>query len=391
MPKWSGKFGAILEQNSGKIRAEKKKRGCLFCALSDLNLFLDFIISWDSETLRWTLLIQHLVLESCPLSLMIRWRDANLVARIVTSLITCNDIAGQTKARVWIASFLKSWFSGRGWGQQLFSFQSPAVQWIARTSSLNCLSCRNPYQTPHSLNCLPPFHWNPLFFTEKCFVASPSQNRLWFLWERKKTHKEKIKHKQPFPGILGGILFVCFVSPTRNDQKKTPKQIFGTHPVPGQSRKFIYVYVLFLSLILQESRKRGPQKRGPQKRCPQSMSVSTMRGRYSNSVSAFLCDSPQRRVSWGRVYSLVLEAPRQSILNFRIGFLSWIGPPFPILSVLEPPKRAGKVCCAKNVEKCFWHCLLVWPPLQILAMKVDFIFANSGWWKTFRKVPVKCC
>ena len=68
----------------------------------------------------------------------------------------------------------KSWFSGRGWGQQLFNFQSPAVQWMARSSSLNCHSCRNPYQTPHSLNCLPPFHWKTLFFTETCFVASPS-------------------------------------------------------------------------------------------------------------------------------------------------------------------------------------------------------------------------
>ena len=66
-------------------------------------------------------------------------------------------------------------FLGREGGQQLFSFQSPAVHWMARTSSLNCLSCRNPYQTPHSLNCLPPFHWKPLFFTEECFVASPSQ------------------------------------------------------------------------------------------------------------------------------------------------------------------------------------------------------------------------
>ena len=75
--------------------------------------------------------------------------------------------------------FGKSRFLGRGWGQQLFNFQSPAVQWMAWTSSLNCLSCRNPYQTPDSLNCLPPFHWKPLFFTEKCFVASPSQNRLW--------------------------------------------------------------------------------------------------------------------------------------------------------------------------------------------------------------------
>ena len=47
------------------------------------------------------------------------------------------------------------------------SFQSPAVQWMAPTSSLNCLSCRYPYQTPHSLNYLPPFHWKiPLFHTQ---------------------------------------------------------------------------------------------------------------------------------------------------------------------------------------------------------------------------------
>ena len=48
-------------------------------------------------------------------------------------------------------------------------------------------------------------------------------------------------------------------------------------------------------------------------------SVSTMQGRYWNSVSAFLLDSLQWRVTWGWVYSLVLEASRQSILNFRIG------------------------------------------------------------------------
>ena len=59
-------------------------------------------------------------------------------------------------------------FSGRGWGQELFNFQSPAVQWMARTSSLNCLSCRSPYKplinwiaSPLSLN--PPFfHWKML-------------------------------------------------------------------------------------------------------------------------------------------------------------------------------------------------------------------------------------
>ena len=41
-----------------------------------------------------------------------------------------------------------------------------------------------------------------------------------------------------------------FFSPIRNDPKKTHKQIFGTHPVPGQSRKFFYVCVFFLSLII---------------------------------------------------------------------------------------------------------------------------------------------
>ena len=41
---------------------------------------------------------------------------------------------------------------------------------------------------------------------------------------------------------------MCFLSPIRNDPKKTHKQIFGTHPVWGQSCKFVYVYVFFLSL-----------------------------------------------------------------------------------------------------------------------------------------------
>ena len=60
------------------------------------------------------------------------------------------------------------WFSGRGWGQQLCSFQSPVVHWLAWTSSLSYLSCRNPYQTPHSQNVSPLctetpfFHWKVL-------------------------------------------------------------------------------------------------------------------------------------------------------------------------------------------------------------------------------------
>ena len=43
---------------------------------------------------------------------------------------------------------------------------------MARTSSLNCLSCRNPFQTPHSLNCLPPSTEKP-FFSLKSASSHP--------------------------------------------------------------------------------------------------------------------------------------------------------------------------------------------------------------------------
>ena len=65
-----------------------------------------------------------------------------------------------------------------GPGQQLFNFRSPAVHWMARTSSLNCLSCRNLYQTPHSLNPSPLFTENP-FFSLKSASSDPlPKNRL---------------------------------------------------------------------------------------------------------------------------------------------------------------------------------------------------------------------
>ena len=57
----------------------------------------------------------------------------------------------------------KSWFSERGWGQQLFSFQSPAGHWMAWISSLKCQSLPNPSFT----ECLPPFHWKALFSPKK--------------------------------------------------------------------------------------------------------------------------------------------------------------------------------------------------------------------------------
>ena len=47
---------------------------------------------------------------------------------------------------------------------------------MALTSSLNCLSCRSPYQSIHSLNAFHSFSEKALFFTGFCFVASPSPN-----------------------------------------------------------------------------------------------------------------------------------------------------------------------------------------------------------------------
>ena len=52
---------------------------------------------------------------------------------------------------------------------QRFTESPGPLHWI------NCLSCRNPYQTPPFTELPPPFHWKTLFFTEKRFVASPSQ------------------------------------------------------------------------------------------------------------------------------------------------------------------------------------------------------------------------
>ena len=86
-----------------------------------------------------------------------------------------HPIPGQSRKFVYVYVF----FLSQRWGQQLFTFQSPAVHWIARTSSLNCFSCRNPYQTPHSVNCLPPFHWKPLFSLKSASSHPFPKNRLW--------------------------------------------------------------------------------------------------------------------------------------------------------------------------------------------------------------------
>ena len=53
---------------------------------------------------------------------------------------------------------------------------------MARTSSLNCLSCRSPYQTPHSLNASPLFTEKP-FFSLKSAVSHPLPKN-WILSEQ---------------------------------------------------------------------------------------------------------------------------------------------------------------------------------------------------------------
>ena len=47
-------------------------------------------------------------------------------------------------------------------------------------SSLNCLYCRNPYQTPYSLNCLPPFTEHPFFSLKSASSHPLPKNRLWY-------------------------------------------------------------------------------------------------------------------------------------------------------------------------------------------------------------------
>ena len=54
---------------------------------------------------------------------------------------------------------------------------------------------------------------------------------------------------------------MCFFSPIRNDpKKKAHKQIIGTHPVPGQSRKIcLCLCVFFLSLTFRTKKATAPE------------------------------------------------------------------------------------------------------------------------------------
>ena len=62
----------------------------------------------------------------------------------------------------------------------------------------------------------------------------------------KKKHINRIS--TGFSRDFWGDFVYVFGSPIRNYPEKTHKQFFATHPDQGQSRKFVYVYVFFLSL-----------------------------------------------------------------------------------------------------------------------------------------------
>ena len=84
------------------------------------------------------------------------WFYLEIFLLILVSLQTesrVNSLVGYAKNCLSWKICSKSRSSRRGWGQLLFNFQSLVVHWIARISSLHCLSCRNPYQTL--------IHWMP--------------------------------------------------------------------------------------------------------------------------------------------------------------------------------------------------------------------------------------
>ena len=122
------------------------------------------------------------------------------------------------------------------------------------------LGCPKPYNSrhlrlpEHFQNYLPPpqYGWGRFFF-QKWFRRGPPRAVVMefpaVLSRERKKHIKKKTRKQNFqgivPGFWGGISFMCFFSPIRNDPKKTHKQLFGTHPVPGQSRTFVYMFMCF--------------------------------------------------------------------------------------------------------------------------------------------------
>ena len=156
---WQGPLGGLPHPSypspfpSLRRKEEEVKR------LRPRNEHLCFIpLPWPSRTCVTKILPNFRVnflmwFTSIPLFLLGNDRQP---PRIVEKNIWCGSCE--------FLALCRSWFSGREWGQQLFSFHSSAVHWMARTSSLNCLSCRKPYQTL--------VHWiASSLFTEKPFFS----------------------------------------------------------------------------------------------------------------------------------------------------------------------------------------------------------------------------
>ena len=151
------------------------------------------LFGWDQNNERQFCQAQSLgLLQMCELLILSKKGIWCLLVRGFIIFMDLEELVSFTSLRIlrswppleqwsWglLASKIKSRFSGRGRGQQFFTFQSPAVHWIAQTSSLNCLSCR--------ILTKPLIHWiaSPLF-TENPFFSLKSasshplpKNRLW--------------------------------------------------------------------------------------------------------------------------------------------------------------------------------------------------------------------
>ena len=103
--------------------------------------------------------------------------------------------------------------------------------------------------------CCALLRWLVKFATQE--VASVEKKNATFSIGAEKQTKKKHINKN-FTGLsrdlFGGILFMCLL-PIRNKKTHTHKQLFGTHPVPGQSRKFVCVYVFFFPWFRLQSAK----------------------------------------------------------------------------------------------------------------------------------------
>ena len=73
----------------------------------------------------------------------------------------------------WISRYSPDWQQPRFGATAKVNSQSPAIHWMAKTFSLNCLSCRIPCQNLHSLNVSPWFSEKALLFSDFYALSHP--------------------------------------------------------------------------------------------------------------------------------------------------------------------------------------------------------------------------